>query len=89
VRSLFEGTGLDLDLERTSVEFEAESAEAYFEEMERDLPPIAASKALLEPEGKYEPLREDLLRLYAETDIAEDGGWRSTNEYLLIKGTKS
>jgi ubiquinone/menaquinone biosynthesis C-methylase UbiE len=88
VQSLFEGTGVDLDIERTAVEFEADSAEDYFAEMERDLPPIAASKALLEPEGTGEPLKEDLLKLYAESNEADEG-WRSSNEYLLIKGTKA
>jgi SAM-dependent methyltransferase len=88
VRGLFEGTGVDLDIERTTVRFEADSAEDYFAEMERDLPPIANSKALLEPEGKYEPLREDLLKLYIDANDSDDG-WSSSNEYLLIKGTKS
>jgi hypothetical protein len=88
VRQLFEGTGVDLDLERTTVEFQADSLEDYFEEMERDLPPIANSKALLEPEGKYEPLKEDLLKLFAESNESDEG-WSSSNEFLLIKGTKS
>jgi ubiquinone/menaquinone biosynthesis C-methylase UbiE len=88
VRQLFEGTGVDLDIERTTVDFQAESVEDYFNEMARDLPPIAASRALLEPEGKYEPLKEDLLALYRESNVADDGSWRSSNEYLLIKGSK-
>ena len=62
--------------------------EDYFAEMERDLPPIAASKALLEPEGKYEALRDDLLQLFSESNEADEG-WSCSNEYLLIKGTKS
>jgi SAM-dependent methyltransferase len=88
VRQLFEGTGVDLDLERTTVEFMADSAEEYFAEMERDLPPIAAARALLEPEGKYEALRDDLLKLFRDANEADEG-WRSSNEFLLIKGTKS
>jgi SAM-dependent methyltransferase len=88
VRSLFEGTGVDLEIERTNIVFESDSVEDFFSEMERDLPPIAASKALLEPDGKWEPLKEDLLKLYTETNEADEG-WSSSNEYLLIKGTKS
>ena len=87
VRGLFEGTGIDLEIVRTAVDFEAESAEDFFEEMERDLPPIVASKELLEPEGKYEPLKEDLLELYRGTN-ERDEGWGCSNEFLLIKGTK-
>jgi SAM-dependent methyltransferase len=89
VRQLFEGTGVDLDMERTAVEFKSDSLEEFFDEMERDLPPIVASKALLEPEGKFEPLKADLLALYRENNLADDGSWRTSNEYLLIKGTKS
>ncbi len=88
VRQLFEGTGVDLDLERTTVEFKADSVEDFFAEMERDLPPIVASKALLEPEGKWEPLRDDLMKLYTESNQADEG-WSSSNEYLLIRGTKN
>jgi SAM-dependent methyltransferase len=88
VRQLFEGTGVDLEIERTDVEFKSDSVDDYFAEMERDLPPIAATKALLEPDGKYEPLKEDLLKLYAESNEADEG-WSSSNEYLLIKGTKA
>jgi len=89
VRQLFDGTGVELDFERTAVEFQSDSLEEFFAEMERDLPPIVASKALLEPEGKFEPLKEDLLTLYREKNLADDGSWRTSNEYLLIKGTKS
>ncbi len=89
VRQLFEGTGVGLDIERTAVEFQSDSLEEFFAEMERDLPPMVSSRALLEPEGKYEALRDDLLKLYADSNEADDGSWRSSNEYLLIKGVKS
>ncbi len=88
VGQLFEGTGVDLDIERTTVEFKGNSADDYFEEMERDLPPIVASRELLEPEGKYEALRDELLNQFRDSNEAEEG-WSSSNEYLLIKGTKS
>ncbi len=88
VRSLFEGTGMELDIERTTVDFESDSVEEHLAEVERDLPPVVASKALLEPDGKWEALRADLLRLYEEANLADEG-YRSTNEYLLIKGRKS
>lgn len=89
VRRLFEGTGVELDIDRTSVEFKFDSLDEMFAEMERDLPPIVASKALLEPEGKWGALKDDLMTLYTETNTADDGSWSSRNEYLLIKGTKA
>ncbi len=88
VRSLFEGTGVELDIERTTVDFESDSVDEHLAEVERDLPPVVAAKAMLEPEGRWEALRADLLALYNEANLAGDG-YRSTNEYLLIKGTKA
>ncbi len=88
VRGLFEGTGVNLDIERTNVEFTADSTQTFFEEMERDLPPIAASKALLEPDGKWDALRADLLDLFKTSNTAGDGTFSAPQEYLLIKGTK-
>jgi ubiquinone/menaquinone biosynthesis C-methylase UbiE len=85
VRKLFDGTGVDLDLERTTVEFTADSVEDYMEEIERDLPPVALSKELLEPEGKWDALRGDLLELFSSANEAGDG-WRISNEYLVTKG---
>jgi hypothetical protein len=89
VRGLFEGTGVELELEPTTVDFTADSSEAFFQELERDLPPIVAAKAGLEPQGKWEPLRDDLLELYQDTNESDSGDFRAAQEYLLIKGTKS
>jgi SAM-dependent methyltransferase len=88
VRELFEGTGVELDLEPTAVEFTADSPEAFVAELERDLPPIVVAKAGLDPQGKWQPLRDDLLQLYRETSES-DTEFRAPQEYLLIKGTKA
>jgi SAM-dependent methyltransferase len=88
VRGLSEGTGVDLDFERAAVEFVGDSTDEFMAEYERDLPPLVAARALLEPEGKWAALREDLLRLYNEDNEADDGTYRSNGEYLVSKGTK-
>jgi ubiquinone/menaquinone biosynthesis C-methylase UbiE len=87
VREIFEGTGIDLDLEPTAVEFTADSPEAYLEEMERDLPPMVVARANLEPD-KWNALRADLQTLYAETNESESA-FSAPQEYLLIEGAKS
>ncbi len=87
VREIFEGTGLGLELEPTTVDFTADSPEAYFEEVERDLPPIVMAKSGLEPQGKWEPLRDALLELYRDTSES-DTEFRAAQEYLIIKGAK-
>src|SRR3954452_18380431 len=88
VREIFEGTGLDLELEPTTVDFEADSAQAYFDEVQRDLPPIVMAKSVLEPQGKWDALRADLQELYQDSNES-DSGFRAPQEYLLIKGTKA
>jgi ubiquinone/menaquinone biosynthesis C-methylase UbiE len=88
VREIFEGTGLDLELEPTTVDFEADSAQAYFDEVQRDLPPIVMAKSVLEPQGKWDALRADLQELYEDSNES-DSGFRAPQEYLLIKGTKA
>ena len=42
------------------------------------------AKAALEPQGRWEPLREELIALYADANEADDGGFRAGAEYLLI-----
>jgi SAM-dependent methyltransferase len=88
-RELFDGTAVELDFERQTMTFEADSAEGLLGEMEVKLPPMVAAKALLGPEGKWEPLRADLLALYEETNDSEEGDYRSAGEYLVIKGQKA
>jgi SAM-dependent methyltransferase len=90
LREIFEGTGVEPDIERTQLDFVAESAEAYLMEMERDLPPIAAARELLEPPDRREALRDDLLELYRGSDVSDDdSNWRMSNEYLVIRGRKA
>ena len=88
-RELFEGTGVELEFERQSVDFVAGSTEEFLADIEKKLPPIVAARAALEPQGKWEPLREELLELYEATNAADDGSYRSPGEYLVIKGAKS
>jgi ubiquinone/menaquinone biosynthesis C-methylase UbiE len=89
VREIFDGLPIDIELEPTTVEFVADSADEFFAEFERDLPPIVMAKKGLEPQGKWEPLRNDLKQLYNETNEADDGSFRAAQEYVLIKGTKA
>ena len=88
VRGLFEGSDVELKIERASIDFTADSLEDYFEAVARDLPPIAASKAVLEPEGKWEPLEADLMDLHRSLNTASEG-WLATSEYLVISGAKA
>ena len=89
VRELFDGTGMELEFERQTVDFTGESPEAFLEDFEDKLPPIVNAKRVLEPEGKWQALRDDLDALYKSENAADDGSYRSPSEYLVTKGTKS
>jgi ubiquinone/menaquinone biosynthesis C-methylase UbiE len=88
VRELFEGTGVEPSFEQTSLEFVFESPEAVLEEYSTKLGPLVAAKAALEPEGKWQPLADELLALYEEANTSE-GDLRFPGEYLVTTGTKS
>ncbi len=83
VRSLFEPTGAELTFERHMVTFEHESPEGWLEYNERVLGPTIMAKAALEPEGRWDALRKELVKLYIDGNEAEDGSFRARAEYLL------
>lgn len=87
-RELFDGTGVDIDVRKSSLDFEAGSPDEFMEEYERDLPPVVAAKALLDPQGKWDALRTEILDLYSASNAADDGSFRQTAEYLVIEGSK-
>jgi SAM-dependent methyltransferase len=83
-------TGLDLVpklVEAARARAAAEGVEADFVEgnAEADLGPIVVAKSLLEPQGKWEAARADLMELERSHNEADDGSLRAQAEYLLTK----
>ncbi len=83
VRSLMEGSGAELAFERHTVTFVHDSPEAWVNYHERTLGPMVMAKAALEPQGRWQELREAMIALYSERNEAEDGSFRAQAEYLL------
>jgi SAM-dependent methyltransferase len=83
VRSLFADSGAELSFERQTVTLEYDSPEGWLQYNERVLGPTILAKAALEPQGRWDALREELLQLYIEGNEAEDGSFRARAEYLL------
>jgi ubiquinone/menaquinone biosynthesis C-methylase UbiE len=83
VRTLFEGSGAELEFARRMVTFIYESPEGWFEYNERVLGPLVMAKGLLEPQGKWDALRDDLVQLYTGANEATDGSLRIEAEYLV------
>jgi SAM-dependent methyltransferase len=83
IRGLFADSGAELTCERRTVMFSGESAESWLEADERMLGPALMAKALLEPQGRYDELRQDMIELYNECNEATDGSFTVRAEYLL------
>jgi ubiquinone/menaquinone biosynthesis C-methylase UbiE len=87
-RELFDGAGVELEFDQAVVEFVEDSAQEFLAEYERKLPPVVAAKTMLEPEGKWQALRDEVEALYEAQNVADGGGYRAPGEYLVIKGKK-
>ena len=83
VRTLFDGAAAELECERRTVTFTAESPEAFLTYHERTLGPLIMAKAALEPQGRWEALRADVLGVYSDGNAASDGSLSAPAEYLL------
>ncbi len=87
VRGLFSAPGLEVSCEKRMANFDWESTESWVEYCERNLGPTVMAKAALEPQGKWEAARADLLDLGERFNEADDGTMRTRSEYLLTKVT--
>jgi ubiquinone/menaquinone biosynthesis C-methylase UbiE len=83
VKSLFEPSGAQLTFERRMVAFTHESPESWLQYNERVLGPTIMAKAALEPQGRWDELRGELMELYRDANEAGDGSFRVQAEYLL------
>jgi hypothetical protein len=61
----------------------AESIDDWIDYAERVLGPMMLAKAALEPEGRWEAVRDDLRAAYERFNEADDGTLRAAPEYLL------
>jgi SAM-dependent methyltransferase len=83
----FAPSGATLSFTRHVINFTADSTEEWLAYNERTLGPLLMAKAALEPEGKWEQLRTDLLAHYEEFNAADDGTFVGPAEYLLAVGS--
>lgn len=85
-RRLFAASGVELSFERQTVTFTADSPKAWVEYNERVLGPTIMAKNMLEPQGKWEALKQELIELYVQNNEAQDGTLKVSAEYLLGVG---
>ena len=83
VRELFPDPALELRFERPTLAVEWESVEVWIDHCEQKLGPTVLAKAALEPQGKWDAARADLVALYERYNEATDGSLNAPAEYLL------
>jgi SAM-dependent methyltransferase len=87
VRSLFSDSGAELSFERRMVTFTHDSPESWVDYNERVLGPVIMAKAALEPQGRWEDLKGELIALYTNSNEGADGTFSVSAEYLLTVAT--
>jgi ubiquinone/menaquinone biosynthesis C-methylase UbiE len=86
VRERFGPYASAVDCERRFLSFEADSAEAFEETLDRSAPTQVAARQTLPPE-RFEAMKEELRELVGRWNRA-DGGLRIDSEYLLSVARK-
>lgn len=89
VRELFPGHGLTVACEKRMATLEYETTEGWVAHCEEKLGPTVTAKAVLEPEGKWEAARADLVALTERYNEADDGSLLAHAEYLLTTVEKA
>ncbi len=83
VRSLFAGADVELGFDKRMATFEFDSPQQWLEYSEENLGPVVIAKTILEPQGKWEAARAELVELQESSNEADDGSLRNQGEYLL------
>jgi SAM-dependent methyltransferase len=88
VEKLFAEYPVDLTFERYSLDFEADSAEAFLDMLADFYGPVLQARNKLSADGRWDALRNDLIALSTELNTAEGGGFRAPSDYLIILARK-
>jgi ubiquinone/menaquinone biosynthesis C-methylase UbiE len=88
VTEIFEGTGVELSFEDAAAHWHFASIEEMTEEYETKFGPLVMLRTALEPEGRWEAVRDDLDETFNRISYEEDGGISYDGEYLITQGTK-
>ena len=89
VERLFAGHPVELSFEHAAVCFEAESPAAFVDMFAELYGPLLQARRALSATGSWSALREDLIALSADANVAGDGGFRAASEYLVIVAHKA
>ncbi len=89
VESLFAGTPLRLSFEDAVAHWRFDSVAEAVEEYGTKFGPVVTLRAALEPEGRWEALRDDLADTFERITYPEDGGVAFDGDYLITQGERA
>ena len=79
---------VELTFERYSLDFTAESGQAFTDMLADYYGPLLEARNKLSADGRWEALRDELIALSTEMNAAQDGGFQAPSEYLVIVAHK-
>ncbi len=86
LRSCFGDLGPDMAIATEHIDFRAPSVTEWVAYNEDKLGPVVMAKSVLEPLGKFDALRDDMISHYEQADIGSDGEWSAEADYFLATG---
>ena len=89
VESLFAPTPVTLRFEDAAAHWRFDSVEEMLDEYASKFGPIVVLRSALEPEGRWEALRDDLAETFERITRPEDGGVAFDGDYLITLGDRA
>lgn len=83
IEELFADYPVQLSFERRALNFEAESAAAFIDFLADAYGPLLGARNKLCGDGRWEPLRNELIALSNEMSTSDDGHFCAASEYLI------
>jgi SAM-dependent methyltransferase len=84
VEQLFADHPVELSFKRETMHFEAFSPEAFIDLFADCYGPLLQAREALSADGRWPALREELVALSVEANVATDGRFRAPSDYLVI-----
>jgi SAM-dependent methyltransferase len=88
VRSLFAGTGVELEFSRGYNPFRFDSADGFVSFFETHYGPTLKARERLTGEGSWDDCRAEIVAMAERRGEATDGGLVLASEYLVVSGRK-
>jgi ubiquinone/menaquinone biosynthesis C-methylase UbiE len=88
IEKLFADQPVQLSFESYALDFEAESSAAFIDFLAESYGPLVGARSKLSGDGRWEPLRNELIALSDQMNTAEDGHFRAPSEYLVTLAGK-